>query len=124
MKVTVTEAARLAKISRQQLYRAYINTGKISVIKDNNKTFIEFSELLRVFPGVTLATENDTIKLQQETQKTDTVTPVENEIVTLLKTQLAEAKERETWLRQQLEKVTLLIEDRTPKKKKKFLGIF
>jgi hypothetical protein len=41
----------------------------------------------------------------------------------VLKNQLAEAKEREEWLKLQLEKTTHLLEDKTVKRKK-FLGIF
>ncbi len=48
--VTVTHAARLAGISRQYLYKAYIKTGKVSVERDSKGSpLIETSELLRVF---------------------------------------------------------------------------
>lgn len=127
-KLTITEAAKLAGISRQQLYRGYINKGKISVIKDNDKSFIDVSELLRVFPNASIATDQRDNTLQQETVKSDDVTPNNSELVTLLKSQLAEAKEREKWLVTQIDELrqqqTFLLEDKTVKKKrKKFLGI-
>lgn len=49
-KVSVSEAARIAKISRSYLYRKYITTGKISVEKDReDKPVIDTSEIIRVF---------------------------------------------------------------------------
>lgn len=55
-KINITQAAKLAGISRTTLYNTYIKSGQITVSKDRkgNKQ-IDTSELLRVF-GV-LATE-------------------------------------------------------------------
>ena len=128
-KVTITEAARLAGISRQHLYRGFINTGKISVIKDNDKSVIEISELLRVFPDAkTVTTYSDTTP-HHETIRNDNVTSDNSELVTMLKTQLAEAKEREEWLKQQIDELrhqqNNLLEDKTIKQpRKKLFGIF
>lgn len=51
--VSVSQAARLAGISRQQLYRGYIHTGKITVqqVQKGEKVEprIDTSEILRVF---------------------------------------------------------------------------
>lgn len=51
--VSVSQAARLAGISRQQLYRGYIQTGKITVQQlqkgDKVEPKIDTSEILRVF---------------------------------------------------------------------------
>ena len=48
--VSISEAARLAGISRGSLYKSYINKGVISVSTDSaGKKFIDTSELLRVF---------------------------------------------------------------------------
>ena len=45
---TVTEAAKLAGVTRRTIYR-YIKQGKLSsVVTDSNTTQIETSELLRV----------------------------------------------------------------------------
>lgn len=127
-KVTITEAARLAGISRQHLYRGFINTGKISVIKDNDKSVIEISELLRVFPDAKIVTTNSDITPQHETIRNDNVTSDNSELVTILKIQLAEAKEREEWLKQQIDELrhqqNNLLEDKTPKPRKKLFGIF
>ena len=128
-KVTITEAARLAGISRQHLYRGFINTGKISVIKDNDKSVIEISELLRVFPDAKIVTTDSDTTPQQETIRNDNVTSDNSELVTMLKTQLAEAKEREEWLKQQIDELrhqqNNLLEDKTLKQpRKKLFGIF
>jgi hypothetical protein len=40
-KISISEAARLAEISRTNLYKIYINTGKISVIRENDRVYIE-----------------------------------------------------------------------------------
>lgn len=49
-KVSVSEAARIAGISRSYLYRKYITTGKLSVEKDHEgKPVIDTSEIFRVF---------------------------------------------------------------------------
>jgi hypothetical protein len=126
-KVTITEAARLAGISRQHLYRGFINTGKISVIKDNDKSVIEISELLRVFPDAKIVTTDSDTTPHHETIKNDNVTSDNSELVTMLKTQLAEAKEREEWLKIQIDELrhqqNNLLENKAPKRKK-FLGIF
>ena len=50
-RVSITQAAKLAGISRSNLYKSYIDKGLITVSKDDrNKPCIDTSELLRVFP--------------------------------------------------------------------------
>lgn len=50
-KLTISEAARQIPMSRNKLYKSYINTGKISIEKnEKGKPQIDVSELLRVFP--------------------------------------------------------------------------
>lgn len=49
-KVSIADAAKLSGVTRQQLYRGYLDTGKISVDRsDPKKPKIDTSELLRVF---------------------------------------------------------------------------
>lgn len=120
-RVTITQAAKMANISRSYFYKKYITTNKISTIIENGKKLIDVSELIRVFGRIQL---EDVSSTQQETAKNTQKTLSEDKLVTLLQNQLAEAKQREEWLKSQLEKVTALIEDKTPKKRKKFLGIF
>jgi hypothetical protein len=132
MKVTIIEAAKLTNISRQHLYRKYINTGTISTFKENNKCYIDISELIRIFPNIKLheETNNCNEMLHEETvknDKSDNSTTQESEIITLLKNQLTESKEREKWLIIQIDELrhqqSFLLENKT-QKRKKFLGIF
>ncbi len=130
--VTISEAARLAGISRTQLYRGFINKGKLSVIKENNKVAIDVSELLRVFPNATI---EEQLPQQKVAERNSENTVGQAEVVTLLKdqlkkaeAQLAEAQERENWLKQQIDELrhhqNHLLEDKRVKPRKKFLGIF
>ena len=47
-----------------------------------------------------------------------------DKIITMLEAQLVEAKQREEWLKQQLDKTTNLLEHKPEINRKKFLGIF
>lgn len=130
--VTISQAAKMAGISRTQLYRGFINKGKISVIRENDKVCIDVSELIRVFPKATLETDKNVTEVTTgNSQKTQE----QSEVVTILKQQLAkaeaqieEAKEREEWLKQQIDELRKqqnnLLEDKTVKKRKKLFGIF
>ena len=123
-KVSITQAAKLAKISRSTLYNKYINTGIISVETVEDKKLIDMSELFRVFNNNITQDSNDT----PINTVADSVEQAENtakdKIINLLERQLQEAKEREEWLKAQLEKTTHLLEDKTPKPRKKLFGIF
>ncbi len=52
-KVTLTEAAQMVGVSRVTLYKRYINSGLLSVDRDQNgKPKVDTSELLRVFGDI------------------------------------------------------------------------
>ena len=131
-KVSITQAAKLSQLSRSYFYKKYINTGLISIIIEDNKKLIDVSELMRVCDHIKLedvsSSQHDTVIDVVKTQEKD-------KIITMLETQLSEAKaremqlrretqEREEWFKVQLEKATHLLEDKTLKPRKKFLGIF
>jgi|GEM_PF-1483404 len=104
-KVSISEAARLAGISRQHLYKRYINSGALSVEKDGeNPPVIDTSELIRVFGE--LKAEGQPVILSDN----DCALPTE--IKTLRReladrdVQLQEAREREAWLRQHISEMT------------------
>lgn len=115
-KVSVTEAARLAGIGRQQLYRGYIKTGKISIERDHqDRPMIDTAEIIRVF-GVLHATDEATRNGQQETGENSNgysrfaaQLEANKEVIETLKGQLREAAEREAWLRQQLERAQAVL---------------
>ncbi len=108
-KVSVTEAAKLAGIGRQQLYRGYISTGKISVERDRlGRPQIDTAEILRVF-GTLQATEEtqeeqvETIENQILNSRIQPYIAAKDETIAALRAQLEEAKEREAWLRSKLD---------------------
>ena len=138
-KVSISEAIRLSGISRSQFYTKYINKGIISVLIEDDKKLIDTSELIRVFGNVQLKNStNEQFKTTENTEKTTE----KDKIIKLLEQQLAdfrtreqesairevqlrkETQEREEWFRQQLDKTTHLLDDKTQKKRKKFLGVF
>lgn len=118
-KITITEASKLAGISRTALYKTYINKGILNVIRNEKNVYIELNELLRVFPNVNLPvtkkTDVDIVNdnLKQENQ--------------LLKNQLQSAEIRENWLKSQIDELrqqqSFLLKNKN-QLKKKFLGIF
>lgn len=127
-KVSITQAAKLAGISRSYLYRKYINTGKLSVLTEDDKKLIDVSELIRVFGELQVDKEQITEYAQSDTQQINTSSQDRDRLIAHLERELAEvkadAKQREEWLKSQLEKATHLLEDKTVKSRKKFLGIF
>lgn len=137
-KVTVTEAARLAGIARQHLYRAYINTGKLSIDKDfNGRPVVDTSELLRVFGELKVSHEDDEKRHLKTVDKTNINTVSRNEVdgkdevITLLRQELEESKAREKeilekadarelWLRQQLERAQAVLTNQSATVKRRW----
>ena len=120
--VSVSQAARLAGISRQHLYRKFIKTGEISVSKGlKGEPLIDTSELLRVFGEL----HGDGAALQEETHEKHTG---DSGLVSELqaKLQLIEAENRA--LRERIEdkdkhlddvrQALRLLEDKSEKKKR------
>ncbi len=119
-KVSVTEAARLAGLGRQQLYRGYISPGKISVERDHQgRPQIDTSEILRVFgelKGTSEATQNgheETIEKRHMDSGLQVIVEAKEEVISELRDRLREAGEREAWLRQQLERAQAVLTDKT-----------
>lgn len=105
--VNVTEAARLAGVSRPTLYRR-MDSGTLSFTLDANKERrIDTAELLRVFGKLTDA-DTPTDGTEKPTDVTVDVT-VDADMVVLLKAQLDDARTRELWLREELTKAQELL---------------
>ena len=108
--VSVSEAARLAGCTRANLYKTYIQTGKLSVTHDHQgKPKVDTAEVLRVFgslQGDSNPIDTGIQSLTGASVKGDT--RHEMEVKMLLK-QLEEAKEREQWYRQQIGELTSTI---------------
>lgn len=102
-RVSISEAARLAGISRGSLYKTYIKKGVISVSSDSGgKKYIDTSELLRVFGELTGGTgtqDSEQVTSDSHEQKvTD-----DSEQVQQLQVELATAKERLNDFREQVD---------------------
>ena len=116
-KVTVSEAARLVGVASQNLYKNYINEGKISVERDHlGNPKIDTSELIRVFGEIrmTQSVSPETQGMTQENSINDSefwpVSQAKDQVIAALRLQIEaalererKAEERELWLRQQLE---------------------
>lgn len=127
-KLTIKKACELACISRPTIYK-YINNGKLSVIKDGNNTFIELSELLRLYPNISLQQDNDNNVNDLHSLTSEILH--KDEIIKMLKQQLEDKQRDNEFLKEQLTQVNgnftqlnNLLEDKTTKNRKKFLGIF
>jgi predicted RNase H-like nuclease (RuvC/YqgF family) len=84
-KVNITEAAKLAGITRQYLHKKYINTGKITVEKDEEgkNPQIDTAEIARVF-GKISDNSNDSNSYRQTTPENDsknTALQAENQLL-------------------------------------------
>lgn len=116
MLVNITKAAKLAGITRETLYKNYINKGKISTTRDErNRPMVDISELLRVFGTLTdTPTTPHTTTPNTHPQSDISHTPPDTsaQLAQLkaenaqLLARLEEAKEREQWQRGQIEKLT------------------
>jgi hypothetical protein len=105
-KVSISEAARLARVSRQHLYKKWITPGLLSVEKDGvNPPVIDTSELLRVFGELRCLDDEP-----ETTNESFTVLKAElkatRELLTDRENQLLEAREREQWFKQHVGEVT------------------
>ncbi len=114
-KVSITEAAKLANISRATFYRSYINTGAISVLADSKgKKKVDTSELLRVFGE--LHQDSETLSDSVQVDTVDTKNNDNEHLrleVELLKTKLAAAEQQvqtlqqdKTWYQSQIGNLT------------------
>ncbi|TXH66683.1 MAG: hypothetical protein E6Q83_20095 [Thiothrix sp.] len=112
--ISISEAAKLAGIARSHFYSQYLNSGFISVTRDEKgKPKIDTSELVRVF-GVLTAVQRTPEKTVHQDSAESASNPSKNEatqtaMIELLKEQLAEAKEREKFYQQQLTELSQTI---------------
>lgn len=130
-KVSISEAIRMAGVSRSHFYNKYINKGLISVQVEDDKKLIDVSELIRVFGNIHVENgSQEHISIVENIKDTSE----KNKIIELLEQQLLESKQRETeaksrevWLQKQIDELRQqqnnLLENKLIKRKK-FLGIF
>jgi len=134
-KVSISEAARQAGITRQYFYKKYIDTGKISVEKDadGKNPQIDTAEFFRVFGKLLVDSQEETQHLQGMTPENSHKIAFLEGKLQLLSEQLTAAADREKWLQgkvdqlaDQLDSTTRLLEHKPAAEpaRKKFLGIF
>lgn len=115
--VSISKAAKLAGIARSNLYESYINKGILSLSKDEKgRPKVDTSELLRVF-GVLNFSEDQDRTGQQDNAISTQQDNNQQDVIALLKEQLAEAREREKFFQQQIAELTQsikLIEHKSP----------
>lgn len=123
--VSVSQAARLAGISRQHLHRKYIKTGQISVSQGvKGEPLIETSEILRVFGALKGDTPGGVKELQEATPYNDSENSA---LVAELQARLQAVETENRALRGRIEdkdrhlddmrQVMRLLEDQRPRKR-------
>jgi len=135
MKLSISQAAKMAGVSRSYFYKSYLNNNRISVEKDHSgKKVIDQSELIRVFgkfhedtPGHAQDVSKEDDREHQETSCTslETENALLKQEIHFLKGQLKAAQEREKWFQTQITDITSslkFIEDKRPKKRFWFLS--
>ena len=107
LKVSITEAAKLAKISRGYLYQKYITPGLISISRDTpDKPMIDTAELYRVFGDIKLPDSPLSARKQDMTHELSAkITSLDTEL-TAARQQLSIYQEREKWLQGTVDKLT------------------
>jgi hypothetical protein len=89
-RVSISEAARLANISRPHLYNKYIKPGAISIIiEQDGKKVIDTSDLMRIFGELTINRPNSKEPVSHLQHLTDENTPANK----LLEVELNAVKE-------------------------------
>lgn len=129
-KLSIKTACEMAGISRPTIYK-YINNGTLSAIKDGKNTFIDASELLRVFPNSQLNNKESAVN---NLHSLTTGSQHKDEIIDMLKKQLEDKQKDNDFLKEQLTstnynftQLNKLLENKQEQEKttrKKFLGIF
>lgn len=125
-RLSIKKACEAANISRSNMYKNYINTGKLTVNRDKqNRPYIDTSELWRVFETLTVSPNDvreDTGEIQQVTPTVDTQDTEIRYLRQLLAekdTQIKAASDREKHLMGQVERYQLLLEHQQPATKPK-----
>lgn len=126
-KLTITQACELINVSRPTFYK-YMKNGTISFVKEGKNTFIETSELIRVFPDVKLNVNTSSVSSLQSL----TIELIhKDEIIRMLNQQLSDKQKDNEFLKAQLTQISEnftqvnnLLQDKTLTKRKKFFWIF
>jgi uncharacterized membrane protein YfhO len=101
-RVTVTEAAQIAGISRTTMYKSYLNNGVLSKSREDGKVYIERSELARVFPSVKQDDDKNT-QVNNESKLLNTIKDLEYRLKTAENAN-EQASKRESFYQKNIEK--------------------
>lgn len=117
-KLTITEAIKRSPIGKSQFYSKYLDGGIITVsVDENNKKYIDSSELLRVFGGIGGEQPPEVLKTS-DPNDTGKKPDEQSSIIKLLKEQLAnqkvEAEKREQFYQSQIITLTNRLEAPKP----------
>lgn len=101
----------MVSLSRSYFHMQYVKPGKISIERDDTgKPWVDTAELLRVFGKINEQNTNNTQKNTHEEHHKTIENDRENVVLQaelrLLREQLQEARDRETWLQSQVDKLT------------------
>lgn len=124
-KVNISEAAKLAGVSRQYFYKKFLTPGFITVERDlTGSKVIDTSEILRVCGKLSddnVDSQQNVISLHEMTRGKDTEIATLQTELRLLREQLASSSEREKWLQgkvdqlgEQLAITTRLLDHKPP----------
>lgn len=110
-KHSVSEAARLAGVSRSHFYKKFIKTGLISVERDKeDKPVIDTAEIMRACGELKGKNTENVPDRQFDTHEIHSQNTVLQTEIKLLREQLAAAADREKWYQDQLTSTTRLLE--------------
>ena len=119
-RLSISEAIRQSPIGKSQFYSKYIDGGLISVSSDaSGKKYIESSELLRVF-GELKGEQSKEVRKQDKPDSTGKTDADQSEVIKLLKEQLSESRERESYYQSQIVSLTNRLE--APRKRQSRLS--
>lgn len=105
-KHSISEAARLAGVSRSHFYKKFIRPGVISVEKDkDDNPVIDTSEIVRVFGRIQGDTGNAVSGIQNDTPQNDSKNAALEAENRVLREQLAAAAEREKWMQGKIDQL-------------------
>ena len=114
MKLNINQAAKSINVARSTLYRD-INNGKVSITKDaKGRSFIDVSELERVYGEVTLSDMSESVSVQQsDTVEKDTLLQREIELlrehIDILKDERDDLRQRLNAEAEERKKLTLIL---------------
>ena len=109
-RLSISEAIRQSPIGKSQFYSKYIDGGLITVSVDSTgKKYVESSELLRVFGEMT-GKQSEEVHKQVDSASTGKLDTEQSEVIKLLKEQLSESRDRESYYQNQIASLTNRLE--------------